>query len=44
MNSKPNRKIQFDSDQLVAQIETGRKTASVTRLGEVDVAEDDYNV
>jgi uncharacterized protein YhfF len=42
MNASPKR-IQFVSDRLVEQILAGRKTASVTRLGEVNVDEDEYN-
>jgi uncharacterized protein YhfF len=38
-----NLRIQFVSDTLVDQIVAGRKTASVIALGEVDVAEDEYN-
>lgn len=38
-----NRRIQFVSDNLVRQIMEGKKQASVTRLGEVDVKEDEYN-
>jgi uncharacterized protein YhfF len=38
-----NLRIQFVSDALVDQILEGRKTASVVPLGEVDVAEDEYN-
>lgn len=37
------RKIQFDFDGLVQQIVDGKKTASVVRLGEVDIAEGDYD-
>ncbi len=37
------RKIQFDFDGLVQQIVDGKKTASVVRLGEVDIAESDYD-
>lgn len=39
----PNRRIQFVSDGLVQQIIDGVKTASVANVGEVDVAEDEYN-
>ena len=39
MKSRTNRKIQIDFDSLVGQIVEGRKTASVVRLGEVDIAE-----
>jgi len=38
-----NLRIQFVSDALVQQIVEGRKTASVVVLGEVDLAEDEYN-
>ena len=38
-----NRRIQFVSDALVQQIVEGRKTASVARLGEVDVADGEYD-
>lgn len=41
--ARENRRIQFVSDALVQQIVEGRKTASVVALGEVDVAEDEYN-
>jgi len=37
------RRIQFASDRLVQQVVEGTKTASVVRLGEVDVEEDEYN-
>lgn len=37
------RKIQFDFDGLVQQIVDGKKSASVVRLGEVDIAEGDYD-
>lgn len=40
---KVHRRIQFVSDDLVQQIVDGLKTASVVRLGEVDVEEDAYN-
>jgi uncharacterized protein YhfF len=40
---RQRRRIQFVSDQLVEQIIEDRKTASVTGLGEVDIAEDHYN-
>jgi len=40
----PNRKrIQFVSDRLVEQVVEGRKTASVAGVGEVELAEDEYN-
>jgi uncharacterized protein YhfF len=38
-----NLRTQFVSDTLVRQVVEGRKTASVVALGEVDVAEDEYN-
>jgi uncharacterized protein YhfF len=38
-----HRRIQFVSDALVQQIVDGRKTASVVPLGEVDVADGDYD-
>lgn len=38
-----HRRVQFVSDALVQQIVEGRKTASVVRLGEVDVADGDYD-
>lgn len=38
-----NLKIQFVSENLVQQIIEGRKTASVARIEEVDIAEDEYN-
>jgi uncharacterized protein YhfF len=37
------RRIQFVSDNLVEQIVTGQKTASVVNLHEADVDEDEYN-
>jgi len=37
------RRMQFESDDLVQQIVEGRKTASVARLGEVDVALGEYD-
>jgi len=37
------KRIEFVSDRLVEQIVGGRKTASVVRLDEVDVDEDEYN-
>jgi uncharacterized protein YhfF len=43
MKSRIKRKIQFDFDSLVEQIVDGRKTASVVKLGMVDVAEGDYD-
>jgi uncharacterized protein YhfF len=41
--SHRNRRIQFVSDALVQQIVAGRKTASVVRLGEVDLADGEYD-
>jgi len=41
--TRGNLRIQFVSDALVEQIIEGRKTASVVELGEVDIAEDEYN-
>ena len=43
MKSHHYRSIQFVSDSLVQQIVAGRKTASVVRLGEVDIADGDYD-
>ena len=43
MQIRPHRKMQFVSDALVQQVVDGRKTASVVRLGEVDVADGDYD-
>ena len=43
MTNSNNKRIQFVSDALVQQIVTGRKTASVVRLGEADVADGDYD-
>ena len=43
MKTHKNRSMQFDSDTLVQQIVDGRKTASVARLGEVDIANGDYD-
>ena len=43
MESRNKRKIQFDFDSLVQQIVEGRKTASVVRLGEVDISDGDYD-
>ncbi|MCU0612226.1 MAG: hypothetical protein MUE60_10605 [Candidatus Eisenbacteria bacterium] len=40
---KPNRRMQFVSDSLVAQVVRGEKTASVMAVGHVDVKEDDYD-
>lgn len=41
--TRANLRMQFVSDVLVEQIIEGRKTASVVELGEVDIAEDEYN-
>ncbi len=38
-----NRRIQFVADSLVDEIVEGSKTASVAKLGEVDLEEDEYN-
>ncbi len=43
MKSGEKRRIQFDFDRLVDQIIEGRKTASVVRLGEVDISVGDYD-
>ena len=43
MTARQNRRMQFVSDALVQQVVEGRKTASVTRLGEVDIADGDYD-
>ena len=43
MKSGKIRRIQFDFDSLVEQIVEGRKTASVVRLGEVDISDGDYD-
>lgn len=43
MTINNRRKIQFDFDSLVQQIVEGRKTASVVRLGEVDISDGDYD-
>ena len=43
MTTLTNRRIQFVSDTLVQQIVEGRKTASVARLGEVDVVDGEYD-
>jgi len=42
MNAR-RRRIQFVSDALVAQIAEGRKTASVVKLGEVDLSDGPYD-
>ena len=43
MKSRKKRKIQFDFDSLVEQIVKGQKTASVVRLGEVDISDGEYD-
>jgi uncharacterized protein YhfF len=43
MAARQNKRMQFVSDALVQQVVEGRKTASVTRLGEVDIADGDYD-
>lgn len=43
MSKEDRRRIQFVSDRLVEQIIQGRKTASVTRLGEVDKDQGEYD-
>ncbi len=43
MANRKNRRIQFVSDALVQQIIVGKKTASVVEVGEVDVADGDYD-
>ncbi len=43
MTKSPNRRMQFVADTLVQQIIDGRKTASVVELGEVDVADGEYD-
>jgi uncharacterized protein YhfF len=43
MRNIKNRAIQFVSDSLVDQIVEGRKTASVVRLGEVDISDGDFD-
>ncbi len=43
MKSGQHRAIQFVSDNLVEQIVAGYKTASVVRLGEVDVGDGAYD-
>lgn len=43
MTTHPNRRIQFVSDTLVQQIIEGKKTASVVKLGEVDLADSNYD-
>lgn len=41
--TKVHRKTQFVSDNLVQQVVDGLKTASVTRVGEVDLPEGGYD-
>ena len=43
MSERKHRRIQFVSDALVQQIVDGLKTASVVELGEVDIADGDYD-
>jgi uncharacterized protein YhfF len=43
INEEERKRIQFVSDHLVDQIIEGRKTASVVRLGEVDMQEGEYD-
>lgn len=43
MKNYKNRRIQFVSDSLVRQIAEGRKTASVVRLEEIELAGGDYD-
>lgn len=43
MKSEKKRGIQFDFDSLVEQIIAGKKTASVVRLGEVDLSDGEYD-
>ncbi len=43
MKNFKNRKIQFDFDSLVEQIIAGKKTASVVRLGEVDLSDGEFD-
>ncbi len=40
---REHRRIQFVSDALVSAIAEGKKTASVAKLGEVDVADGEYD-
>jgi len=41
--TRKNRRIQFESDNLVRQVMSGEKTASVVRLGEVDISNGEYD-
>lgn len=43
IENRRKRRIQFDFDRLIDQIIEGRKTASVVRLGEVDISDGDYD-
>lgn len=43
MHQKEPKRIQFVSDRLVEQIIQGRKTASVSELGDFEFDEDEYN-
>ncbi len=43
MKTHKHRSMQFVSDALVQQVVAGCKTASVARLGEVDIADGDYD-
>ena len=43
MPERRRRRIQFVADALVQEIVDGVKTASVVELGEVDIAEGDYD-
>jgi uncharacterized protein YhfF len=43
MSERKRRRIQFVSDALVQEIVDGIKTASVVDLGDVDVADGDYD-
>jgi ribosomal protein S18 acetylase RimI-like enzyme len=41
--ARRRRRIRFVSDALIEEIVEGRKTASITRLGEVDLVEDEFD-
>jgi len=43
MSQRRRRRIQFVSDALVQEITDGIKTASVVNLGDVDIADGDYD-
>lgn len=43
MTDHKNRRIQFVTDSLVQQIAEGKKTASVVRLEEIELAGGDYD-